>query len=69
MLVSGEQHNDSTFAMQNDHLNKSVYHLSPYKVAILFLVIRTFKSYLLSNFQICNTMLLTLVPMLYITSP
>ena len=29
----------------------------------------TFKIYSLSNFQICNTVLLTLVTMLYVTSP
>ena len=31
MLVSGEQHNviQHLCALQNDHLNKSVYHLSP----------------------------------------
>ena len=34
-----------------------------------FLVMRTFKIYSLSNFQICNTVLLIIVAMLYITSP
>ena len=34
-----------------------------------FLVITTFKMYSLSNFQICNTMFLTTIPMLYITFP
>ena len=35
----------------------------------LFLVIRTFMIYSLSNCQICNIILLTTVTMLYITSP
>ena len=34
-----------------------------------FLVITTFKMYFLSNFQICRTMFLTTIPVLYITSP
>ena len=33
------------------------------------LVMRKFKIYSLSDFQICNTILLTMVAMLYITSP
>ena len=33
-----------------------------------FLVMRTFKIYSLRNFQICNTVLLTIVILLYITS-
>ena len=32
-------------------------------------MIRSFKVYSLSNFQACNTVLLTIVTMLYITSP
>ena len=36
----------------------SNYHLSPYKVAF-FPVMGTFKVYALSNFQTCNTKLLT----------
>ena len=36
---------------------------------IFFLLMRTFKIYSLSNFQICNTVLSTIVNMLYITSP
>ena len=35
----------------------------------LFLVMRTFKIYSLSNFQIYTTVLLTTVTMLYIVSP
>ena len=33
---------------------------------IFFLVMRTFKIYFLSTFEICNTVLLTIVTMLYI---
>ena len=36
---------------------------------IFFLVLRTFKMYSLSNFQICSGVVLTTVIMLYITSP
>ena len=54
--------------LQNDYHNKSRYHPSPCIVTkFLFLVI-TFKIYSLSNFQICNTVLLTIVTMVYITS-
>ena len=43
---------------------------SPYIVTkIFFLVMKTFKIYSLINFQICKTVLLTVVPVLYITSP
>ena len=38
-------------------------------VIFFFLVMRTFKTYSLLNFQIYNTVLLTIVTMLYITSP
>ena len=38
-------------------------------VNILFLVMKTFKMYSLSNFQIYNTVLLTIVAMLYVISP
>ena len=34
-----------------------------------FLVMKTFKIYYLSNFHIYNTVLLTIVTILYITSP
>ena len=37
-------------------------------ITIFFLVMRTFKIYSLSNFQINNMVLLTLVAVLYITS-
>ena len=40
----------------------------PYKGNIFSLMMRTFKINSLSNFQICNTISLTLVTMLYITS-
>ena len=35
---------------------------------VLFLFLRVLKIYSLSNFQRCNTVLLTIVTMLYITS-
>ena len=35
---------------------------------VIFLVMRTFKICTLSNFQMCHTVLLTIVPILYITS-
>ena len=40
-----------------------------YILTIFFLVLKTLKYYSLSNFQIYNTVLLTIVTMLYITSP
>lgn len=59
--------------LQNDHQNKSNHHPSSWTVTkfflFFFLVKRTFKIYLFSKFQICNTALLTVVPMLYIASP
>ena len=36
---------------------------------LFFPVMRILKTYSFSNFQICNTVLLTIVTMLYITSP
>ena len=47
---------------------QSNYHLSPHTVTIFFLVMRTLKIYCLSNFQIYNTELSTVVTMLYMTS-
>ena len=38
--------------------------LSPHIVTVFFLVMRTFKTCSLSNFQICNTVLVTMVTML-----
>lgn len=38
-------------------------------VTFFFLALRTFKIYLLSNFQIWNILLLAIVTMLYLTSP
>ena len=34
-----------------------------------FLMMKTFKIYSLSNFQICNAVIITIVTMLYITFP
>ena len=49
--------------LQNDHHNTSIT-IHSYK--IVFLVMRTFKIYFISDFQICNTVLLTIVTTLYI---
>ena len=43
--------------------------MSPYKVTNFFIVMRIFKIHSFSNIQICNTVLLTIVTMLYIASP
>lgn len=40
--------------------------LHTYLQAMVFLVMRTFRSYSLSNFQTCNMALLTTVTMLYL---
>ena len=45
----------------------NIYHLT--KLQSFFLVMRMFKIYSFSNFQISNTILLTIVIMPYITSP
>lgn len=45
----------------NDHRNKFSEHLSPHSYKIFFLGLRTSKIYPLSNFEIRNTVLLTLV--------
>ena len=49
------------YTLHSDRYSKSSYHLSSYKVTNFFLIMRTFKIYCLSNFQICNAMLLTVV--------
>ena len=46
------------YTLQNDHHGKSRYHPSPSKVTYFFLLMRTFKIYYLSNFQIRNTIIL-----------
>ena len=43
--------------------------LTIHSYRLCFLVMRTFKIHSLSNFQICNTLLLMIVTMLYITPP
>ena len=48
------------YRLQNDHHSKSRYHPSPSKVTYFFLLMRTFKIYYLSNFQVCNTIILTI---------
>ena len=47
--------------MENDCHNKSSHHLSPSIATKFFFMMRTFKIYSLSNFQIYNTVLLTIV--------
>lgn len=49
--------------MQKDLHSKSSYHLLSYKVTNIFppLVMRTFKIYFPTNFQICNTAPLTIL--------
>ena len=63
--------------LQNDHNNSlvNIHHLT--QLLVFFLVMRTFKIYYSSsnfqlstfNFQIYNTILLTIITMLHITSP
>ena len=55
--------------LQNDHHNKSNYHLSPYIVTEFFLVMITFKIYSVRKFQIYDTVLVTVIIMLYVTFP
>ena len=62
MLSSGIQDNDLSFV----YIGK---YSSPYIVTILFLMMRPFKIYSLSNFQIFKTVLLTMVTVECITSP
>ena len=57
------------YILQNDHRNKSNYDLPLQSYGTFVLVIRSFKIYSLSSFQICNSVLLTIVAMLYIVSP
>lgn len=45
------------YILRNNPHNKS----SPYIVTIFFLVVRNFKVYCLSNFQICNTVITTVI--------
>lgn len=49
-------------------ITMSLVNIHHYSYKICFLVIRTFTIYSLCNFQIYNTLLLTLVTMLYITN-
>ena len=69
ILVSGVQHNDLIFIYiyceMITTISQVIIHHYGYN---FFLVMRTFKIYSLSNFQIYNTVLLTIVIMLYITS-
>ena len=57
------------YILQNDH-HRSSHHPSPNIIMKFFcLVMRTFKIHSPNYYQICNTVLLTVVTMLYITSP
>lgn len=58
-----------SYALQNDHNKFKLMSIITHSYKIFFLVIRTFKVYCFSNFQICNTVFLTPVTMLYIISP
>ena len=60
MLVLGVQHDDLVYVYVVKQLTQQ-----PQIVTDFFLVMRTFKIYSLSNFQICDTVLLTIVTMLY----
>ena len=56
------------YMLQNDLHHKSSC-LSPHIATEIFIVVRTFKIYSLSNFQIYNIVLLTRVTPLYTTIP
>ena len=47
----------------------SLVNIHHHRYRFFFLLKRTFKIYSLSNFQVCNTELSTIVNMLYVTSP
>lgn len=66
-FVYGVRKQSCFMVLQNNHHNMSSWHLSPY-ILLSFLVMRTFKFYSLSNFQICSTLLLTIITALFITS-
>ena len=57
------------YILQNCHHKKLFKHPSPHSYNIFFLIMRTFKIYSLNNFQVHSTVFLTIVIMLYITSP
>ena len=57
------------YSLGKDHHNKSSYHPSPYIVINIFSGDENFRDLLFSNFQKCNTVSLTIVTMLYMTSP
>lgn len=56
------------YMLQNDCHNTSSWHPAPHTITI-FSVMRTFRIYSFSNFQICSAVLLTIVIMLCIASP
>ena len=65
ILISGVQHIHDMYALWNNHHSKSSLHPPPH-INILSLVIRIFKIYSLSNFQVYNIVLVTAVSSLYI---
>ena len=69
VIVLGIQCNNLLHVyITNDYHNKFKY-LSHHMVTIIFLAMRTFKIYSLSNsVQICNTVILTTVTVLYMVS-
>ena len=68
VIVLGIQCNNLLHVyITNDYHNKFKY-LSHHMVTIIFLAMRTFKIYSLSNCQICNTVILTTVTVLYMVS-
>ena len=64
ILVSRVQHNNSKMITKLSPVN-ICRHTSLKKSFSLFLMMRTFKIYSISNFQACNTLLLTIVTTLY----
>ena len=55
--------------LRNGHCKKSSYSSSPSYLQIFFLMRKIFKMYFLSNFQVWSIVLLSIVSMLYMTSP
>ena len=65
-MVLGIQCNNLLYVyIINDYYHNKFKYLSPHMVTIIFLAMRTFKIYSLSNCQICNTVMLSTVTVLY----
>lgn len=67
VLVLGVQYNDLICIVKS--LSQKLTPTNSHSYKVFFLVMRTFKGYSLSSLQIYSTVLLTMVTMLYITSP